>query len=131
MTDKFAPSKTVKSILIVDDSAMNLQLLAGVLKDDYKIKVAKDGQKAVDIVNSDPSVNLILMDVQMPNMDGFEAINLIKENPSTEHIPVISLTGLNDADNKSKGLKAGAIDFIVKPFNSEIVKACIKSHLGV
>ena len=107
-----------KVILIVDDSVENLKLLTGLLKDSYKIKIAKHGQKAVEIVKSNPNIQLILMDIMMPIMNGIEACQLIKTDPSTRHIPIIFLTGLKSTDHETDGFAAGAADFITKPFNA-------------
>lgn len=131
MIKNFIHKKNKKTILIVDDAVENLKLLAEILRDDYVVKVAKEGKKAVELVNSDNSINLILLDVVMPEMDGFETSRLIKENKATHHIPIIFLTGLNDAENEAMGFKLGGADFITKPFNVEVIKARIKTHLAL
>lgn len=120
-----------KTILIVDDSVENLQLLTALLKDDYRIKVAKNGQKAVDIVTRDASIDLVLMDVMMPEMDGYTACKILKENELTEPVPIIFLTSLNDASDETKGFAIGGADFISKPFNAQVVRARIKTHLDL
>lgn len=121
----------VYTVLLVDDSAENLKLLTALLKDEYKLKVAKDGQKAIDIVGEDPNIDLILMDVMMPVMDGFEASAIIRKNPDTKHIPIIFLTGLCDVENERKGFESGATDFITKPVQPDIVKARISTLLAL
>ncbi|MBL4704402.1 MAG: response regulator [Flavobacteriales bacterium] len=131
MSNQIFQTKEIETVLIVDDSVENLKLLSGLLKDKYTIKVAKDGKKAVEIVSADPDVDLVLMDVMMPVMDGFEASRSIKNNPSTQHIPIIFLTGLNEVKDETKAFEAGAADFITKPFNVEVVKARIRTHLDL
>ncbi|MBL4585754.1 MAG: response regulator, partial [Flavobacteriales bacterium] len=118
-----------RTVLVVDDSVQNLQLLTALLKDIYRIKVAKNGAKAVEITANDPTIDLILMDVIMPEMNGYEACQHIKENDSTAHIPVIFLTALTDVSDETKGFEVGGADFISKPFNAEVVKARIKTHI--
>jgi adenylate cyclase len=128
MIDK-KPEKPV--ILIVDDSVENLQVLSFLLGDLYSIKIAKSGEKAVEISAQLPSPDLILMDVVMPGINGFEACRLIKENPVTQKIPVIFLTALNEVTDETMGFKIGGADFITKPFNPEIVLARIRTHLDL
>lgn len=124
-------SKTEHTILIVDDSIENLQLLTGLLKDDYKIKVAKNGAKAIEIVDNDHSVDLILMDVMMPEIDGFQACKIIKSKPEKAHIPIIFLTALNEASDETLGFESGGSDFITKPFHAEVVRARVKTHIAL
>lgn len=119
------------TILIVDDSVENLQLLTGLLKDDYRIKVAKTGAKAVEIVTRDASIDLVLMDVVMPEMDGYTACQLLKQNDLTSQVPIIFLTSLNNADDETKGFEVGGADFISKPFNARVVRARIRTHLDL
>lgn len=120
-----------KTILIVDDSVENLQLLTALLKDDYKIKVAKNGLKAIEIVTRDASIDLVLMDVMMPEMDGYTACQRLKENELTQQVPIIFLTSLSDAADETKGFAIGGADFISKPFNAQVVRARIKTHLDL
>ena len=117
------------TLLIVDDSVENLQLLSALLKDLYKIKVAKSGEKALEIAQQTPMPDLILLDVMMPGMNGFEVCEALKSNPATQSTPVIFLTALNEVADETKGFQVGGADFIVKPFNPDIVKARIKTHL--
>lgn len=120
-----------KTILLVDDVVENLHLLTGLLKDEYRIKIAKNGLKAIEIAKQSPSVDLILMDVIMPEMDGYTACSVLKSEESTAHIPVIFLTSLNEAAQEAKGFDFGGADFISKPFNSQVVKARIRTHLDL
>lgn len=120
-----------KTILVVDDSVENLQLLTGLLKDDYRIKVAKNGLKAIEIVRRDPSIDLILLDVMMPEMDGYTACAELKSDELTSQVPIIFLTSLNEAADETKGFDIGGADFISKPFNAQVVKARIRTHLDL
>lgn len=120
-----------QKILIVDDSVENLQLLTGLLKDEYRIKIARDGRKALELLKDDPGVQLILMDIVMPEMDGISCCRAIKSNPLTAGIPVIFLTALNEITDEKSGFNAGGSDFITKPFNSDIVKARIRTHMDL
>lgn len=120
-----------KTILVVDDSVENLQILTALLKDNYRIKVAKDGLKAIELVTKDASIDLVLMDVMMPVMDGYTACKKLKENELTASVPIIFLTSLTDAADETKGFAFGGADFISKPFNTEVVKARIKTHIDL
>ena len=116
-------------ILIVDDTASNLQLLAQLLKEDYQIKVANSGQKALELAESLP--DLILLDVIMPDMDGYEVCKHLKENDKTKNIPVIFVTGKVELEDEKKGLVLGAVDYITKPFHTSIVEARVKTHITI
>ena len=120
-----------RTILIVDDAVDNLRMLTELLKDAYQIRVAKNGEQALRLLDANPNIDLILMDVLMPVMDGFAACSAIKKNPALSQIPVIFLTALNDASDETNGLACGGADFISKPFNSEVVKARIRVHLAL
>jgi len=122
-------SSEKNTLLVVDDSAENLQILNALLKDDYKLKMAKSGEKALEIASQVPQPDLILLDVVMPGVDGFEVCLALKNNPATALIPVIFLTALNEVADETRGFKVGGADFITKPFNPDIVKARIKTHL--
>ncbi|MEN9997740.1 MAG: hypothetical protein RI922_730 [Bacteroidota bacterium] len=124
-------SKSEHTLLIVDDSIENLQLLTGLLKDNYKIKVAKNGLKAIEIVENDQTIDLILMDVMMPEMDGFQACKIIKSKADKSHIPIIFLTALNEASDETLGFESGGSDFITKPFHAEVVRARVKTHIAL
>jgi len=108
-----------KIILVVDDAADNIQLLNGLLKADYKIKAATSGEKALTIANKSPHPNLVLLDVVMPGMDGYEVCKLLKQAEHTKHIPIIFVSGnITDAD-KNSGYELGAAGFVGKPVNSD------------
>lgn len=119
------------TILVVDDTPDNLSLMSGLLKDDYKVKVANGGDKAIKIVLSDTPPDLILLDIMMPEIDGYEVIKRLKANHSTAHIPVIFLTAKSDVDDETTGLELGAVDYITKPITPAIVLARVKTHLNV
>ena len=129
MNNFFHQSDHLETILVVDDSVENLQVLTALLRDKYKVKVAKSGSKAIEILETDSSVDLILLDIMMPEMDGYEVCEKIKSSSSTAKIPVIFLTALNESSDETKGFKAGGADFITKPFNADVVLARIKTHL--
>lgn len=103
-------------ILIVDDNITNLDLLVNTLKNKYKLGVAKNGVKALEYINKFKP-DLILLDIMMPEMDGYEVCTKIKNNEDTKSIPVIFLSAMNELEDKNKGLAMGAIDYLTKPFN--------------
>jgi diguanylate cyclase (GGDEF)-like protein len=116
-------------ILIVDDNPTNLSVLSQALKEaGYKTRVAMDGESAIEQAQEDRP-ELILLDIQMPGIDGFETCMQLKANPQTQDIPVIFITASADIDNKIKGLSVGAVDYITKPFQFEEVLARVKVHL--
>ncbi|MEG4322884.1 MULTISPECIES: hybrid sensor histidine kinase/response regulator [unclassified Microcoleus] len=118
-----------QSILIVDDNPNNLEVLAHILTDvGYQVSVALDGETAIEQVEYHQP-ELILLDIMMPGIDGFETCRRLKFNPLTCEIPIIFLTALSDSNNKVNGLSVGAVDYISKPFQSEEVLARIKIHL--
>lgn len=118
-------------LLIVDDSAENLQVLNALLKDEYRLKLAKSGMKCLEIAQQHPQPDLILLDVIMPEMDGFQVCTALKESSVTASIPVIFLTALNEVADETKGFRVGGSDFITKPFNPDIVKARIRTHIDL
>ncbi|HUW42302.1 MAG TPA: HD domain-containing phosphohydrolase [Rectinemataceae bacterium] len=116
-------------ILIVDDSPENIRLLAGILKDSYDIAVATSGEQALKRVESPPLPDLILLDIVMPGIDGYEVIAALKAGEETREIPVLFLSALDSEKSESKGLELGALDYITKPFSPSIVKMRIGNHL--
>ena len=117
------------TILVVDDKADNLTLISGLLKDKYKIKVANGGKKALNIAFDDLTIDLILLDIMMPEMDGYQVCECLKKDSRTAHIPVIFLTAKSQIDDETKGFYMGAVDYITKPINPPIMMARIKTHL--
>lgn len=116
-------------VLIVDDSALNVQVLADVLQAEYQLKVANNGLDALKIAARAPQPDLILLDVMMPEMDGFEVCSRLKENSETENIPVIFVTARIDEQAEEHGLNLGAVDYITKPISIPITRARVRNHL--
>ncbi|ALJ38329.1 response regulator [Azospirillum brasilense] len=116
-----APAVPKATILIVDDAPDNLKLLSGLLKDSYKVKVANNGRKALEIAAASPAPDLILLDVVMPEMDGYEVCAALKDGPGTRNIPVIFLTGRADEVDRQRGFAMGAVDYIAKPIDPPAV----------
>jgi diguanylate cyclase (GGDEF)-like protein len=117
------------NVLIVDDSPVNLQILADALRSDYQVKVATNGIDALRIAERESRPDLVLLDVMMPEIDGFEVCRRLKANPRTQNIPVIFVTAKSDEIDEELGLNLGAIDYITKPFSIPITKARIRNHL--
>jgi phosphoserine phosphatase RsbU/P len=118
-----------KLVLVVDDAPTNLHIVRSILKDDFKIRVATSGAKALDLVKTKPQPDLILLDVMMPEMDGYEVCGILKAAPEFKDIPVIFLTGKTETDDETKGFEVGAVDYIHKPFSPAVVKARVHTHL--
>jgi len=129
MIDKTNHVAEKKLILVVDDAPANLQVVHSILKDDFKIRVATSGAKALDLVKVVPPPDLILLDVMMPEMDGYEVCGILKSRPEARDIPVIFLTGKTETDDETKGFDVGAVDYIHKPFSPAVVKARVHTHL--
>jgi two-component system sensor histidine kinase/response regulator len=105
--------------------------MSSLLKDDFRVKVASNGEKALKIAQADPGPDLILLDIMMPGMDGYEVCAELQANPDTRDIPVIFLTALTKDNDEEKGLKLGAVDYITKPYNLALVKARVRNHLAL
>ena len=116
------------TVLIVDDTPDNITLLANLLKDRYSTKVATSGQTALQIVASS-KVDLILLDIMMPEMDGIETCRRLKADAATASIPVIFLTAKNLQEDEALGRSAGAVDFLRKPVNPDLLFARVAAHL--
>jgi CheY-like chemotaxis protein len=119
------------TILIVDDEPSNLAVLSGLLASGYRVLACKSGQQALQIAPRDPRPDLILLDIMMPGMDGYEVLKLLREEESTRDIPVIFLTALDSSEDEEKGLDLGAVDYIAKPYSPAIVKARIRNTLDL
>ncbi len=119
------------TILVVDDEPDNLALMSSLLKRDYKVKVAGSGEKALKIAASEAPPDLILLDIMMPGMDGYEVCRRIKRDPQTRNIQVIFITAKAEMADEIKGLELGAIDFITKPISPPIVMARVRNHLAL
>ena len=120
-----------KLVLIVDDTPTNVSVVSGVLKDSFKTKVATNGEKALAIAFAAEKPDLILLDVMMPGMDGYEVCRRLKADPKTRDIPVIFLTAKTDSIDEEKGFEVGAVDYIHKPFSGPIVLARVKTQLAL
>jgi putative two-component system response regulator len=118
-------------ILVVDDTPDNLSLMSGLLKDRYRVKVANNGEKAIKIVQSESQPDLILLDIMMPGLSGYDVCQILKADPNSRHIPIIFLTAMTGTDDEKKGLELGAVDFITKPVNPPIVMARVATQLQV
>jgi len=125
------PGPDRKLILIVDDTPTNIAVISGLLKDSFRIKVATSGEKALAIAASAEKPDLILLDVMMPGMDGFEVCRRLKADPDTCEIPVIFLTAKTDEVDEVKGFEVGAADYIHKPFSAPIVTARVQTQLAL
>ncbi len=119
------------TVLIVDDTPMNISILVGLLKPFYKTVVAKDGEQALNRVFSGSVPDLILLDIMMPGIDGYEVCKRLKADPRSKHIPVIFISAMSDAVDEEKGLLLGAVDYIAKPVSPPIVLARVKTHLAL
>jgi diguanylate cyclase (GGDEF)-like protein len=118
-----------QKILIVDDVPDNIRILMESLKDDYAIVPAVNGPTALKIAEESPRPDLIILDILMPEMDGYEVLKRLKENDRTRYIPVIFVTAISEVINEAMGFQLGAVDYITKPFHPHIVKARVKTHL--
>lgn len=127
MVESFPKRSTV---LIVDDTPANLSVLAGLLKDRYRIKVANNGLKALELAASAPP-DLVLLDIMMPEMDGYEVCRRLKAEEATRRVPVIFLTAKMATEDEERGFSVGAVDFIHKPISPPIVAARVRTHLAI
>jgi putative two-component system response regulator len=117
-------------LLLVDDEPTNLQILRQILQDDYRLLFARDGEKALQLAH-DEQPNLLLLDVMMPGMTGYETCRRLKENLKTAGIPVIFVTALNETSDEELGFGVGAVDYITKPVSPPIVRARVRTHLSL
>jgi putative two-component system response regulator len=117
------------TILVVDDTPDNLELMVGLLRDSYRVLVAHSGDRALRLVAGERPPDLILLDIMMPGMDGYEVCQRLKAEPRTRDIPVIFLTACSEVEDETHGLSLGAVDYITKPISPPIVLARIATHL--
>ncbi|MDQ6996207.1 MAG: adenylate/guanylate cyclase domain-containing protein, partial [Mariprofundus sp.] len=117
------------TILVVDDTPENIDVLRGVLKSHYKVKVAINGEQALKLCRSDQPPDLVLLDVMMPGLDGFEVCRRLQAEPATEGMPVIFVTAMNDVHDEVQGFEAGGVDYINKPVTPAIVLSRVRTHL--
>jgi putative two-component system response regulator len=120
-----------QSILVVDDTPENIDLLSEILRDDYRIRVATSGEKALQIACSDEPPDLILLDIMMPGLNGLEICRRLKANPDRRRIPIIFVTAMSSTADEELGLATGAVDYITKPISPPIVKARVRTHLAL
>lgn len=118
-----------RKILVVDDNQENIRILLEVLGDEFAVVAAHSGEKAIAIAIAAPHPDLILLDVIMPNMDGYEVCRRLKANPLTWGIPVLFVTSLSDSDDELQGLELGAVDYIIKPIIPKLLIARVRIHL--
>ena len=119
------------TILVADDSPQNIELLSRILGQDYRIKVATSGEKALQIAYSDEPPDLILLDIMMPDLSGHEVCRRIKANPDRRRIPIIFVTAMSTVEDESLGLAIGAVDYITKPISPPLVQARVRTHLAL
>jgi len=122
---------TRQTILVADDTPENIDLLSALLRQDYRVKVATSGEKALAIVNSAEPPDLILLDIMMPGMNGYDVCRRIKANPDRRGIPVIFVTAMTSIEDERLGLEIGAVDYITKPISPPIVAARVRTHLAL
>lgn len=120
-----------KVVLVVDDAPANIRVVNEILHDSYKVRVATNGTKALEMASSEPTPDLILLDVVMPGIDGYEVCAQLKSRPGTQDIPVIFLTGQTESTDETRGFAAGAVDYIHKPFSPAVVAARVQTHLAL
>ena len=126
------PAKEDKqTILVVDDTPDNIDILSSVLRSKYKVKAALNGERALKIANSEDKPDIILLDIMMPDIDGYEVCRRLKSDPATANIPVIFITAKNQEEDEKHGLELGAVDYIAKPISPPIVLARVQTHLAL
>lgn len=127
-----APETLFKpQVLVVDDTPDNLALMSDLLRDTCKVRVANSGERALRLLANSPLPDLILLDIMMPGMDGYEVIRQIKANPATRGIPVLFLTAKSEVEDERIGLELGAVDYLTKPVSHAILQARVKIHLAL
>jgi diguanylate cyclase (GGDEF)-like protein len=124
-------TKSLQTILIVDDEPVNLKVLGQALSGNYRVQTAINGRLALDIINAESPPDLILLDIQMPDIDGYEVLITMKQSDKTKSIPVIFITGRDNAEDEARGLELGAMDYITKPFNIPVVMARVRNQLAL
>jgi putative two-component system response regulator len=123
------PFEEKRNILIVDDMLSSASLLYELIKDDYNVQIALDGHKALQLADREPRPDLVLLDIRMPDIDGYEVCRRLQENPKTREIPVIFVTALSEKEHETQGLELGGSDYIAKPINPGITRARIRHQL--
>lgn len=128
--DSFLQNDERKKVLVVDDLADNIDILRSILTDTYDVLVAKSGIMALKILETQ-TPDIILLDIMMPNMNGYELCQLIKQEPKTSHIPIIFITAMTSAEDEEHGFSVGAVDYITKPITPRTTLARVASHLAL
>jgi putative two-component system response regulator len=118
-----------KSILVVDDTEANIDILVAILGDQYDVSVALDGETALEIVEADQP-DLVLLDIMMPGVDGYEVLGRMRQSDTTRHIPVVFVSAKGDVDDKLDGLEMGASAYIAKPIDADEVNATVQRVLA-
>jgi class 3 adenylate cyclase len=126
-----APTSRKHTILVIDDTPENISLLVGLLREQYTVKAAPSGARALQIAAAETPPDLILLDIMMPEMDGYEVLRRLRAEPRTSRIPVIFLTAMSSAEDEEKGLQLGAVDYIAKPISPPIVLARVRNHIAL
>jgi CheY-like chemotaxis protein len=120
-----------RRILVVDDERLNVEVLVSLLRNDYKMMVAKNGEQALRVVSGDVRPDLVLLDVMMPDMDGFEVCRRLKSMPDVRDIPVVFVSAMGEEVDEMRGLEVGGVDYITKPISPPIVQARVRTHLSL
>ena len=123
------PEKPKSRVLVVDDTPDNILLLSETLKETYHVQVANNGPRAIQLAQKTPAPDLILLDVMMPEMDGYEVCRILKADPATARIPIIFVTALTSSGDEELGLGLGAVDYVTKPFNPTLVLSRVRNQL--
>jgi putative two-component system response regulator len=119
------------TVLIVDDTPENIDILVGILKDEYQLKVAAGGSAALEILAEKEKPDIVLLDIMMPEIDGYQVCQIIKSDPATRNIPVIFITAMNEEEDEARGFAYGAVDYIAKPVSPPIVLARVATQLDL
>ncbi len=120
-----------RTVLVVDDTPDNIAILSGILKEHYRVHVARSGARALQQLLADPLPDIVLLDIMMPEMDGFEVMRRMRADNRTKDIPVIFVTAMTDAADEKAGLELGAVDYLTKPVNPAVVLARVKNHIAL
>jgi len=126
-----APDSHLPMVLVVDDMPTNIEVLRGILRSEYRIMAALNGERALEIASREPRPAIILLDVMMPGMDGYEVCRRLKADPDTRNIPVIFVTARDDDIDEEQGFDVGAVDYIAKPVRHRVVLSRVRAHLAV
>ncbi|RCU50945.1 MULTISPECIES: response regulator [Corallincola] len=123
-------SNAQPTILVVDDTPDNLMLISGLLKDTYRLLLVKDGAKAIEITQSDTPPDLVLLDIMMPKISGYDVLRAMRQHPQSENIPVILITALHDIEHQLKGFDLGAVDYVKKPIEPQLLKLRVRNLMS-